>query len=317
LNTVAHVAGATPPATVVDAAIGTITADRTDQIRQLGVPAIYEMQAPALGMNVQKRGRTTRLTTNGRITTINTTLNITYRNRTRLGRSQNAFIITSTNGNQFSAAGDSGSLILNQARGELEGAFPVVGLLFAGGTDAAGTPITIANNINAVFGALNLATVCACVARAVFRAVFAGAEAEAAASAAPAFFRGDTHLLLHKERQYRSLYDRLGKTGGFGAGLDRLIRSEAARVGEVVTQDDEAFGLLVRALRPFGKQPTSFDILETRLDRETVENLLKFAARVAQRSPRLRAKLAFAKVVAKSIEGAKLGHVLRSAKLGI
>ena len=170
VNTVPNVAGANPAVSVVDAAIGTGTVARTDEIRQLGVPAIYELQAPALGMNVQKRGRTTRLTTNGTVTSINVTTLITYRNQTRLGRVQNAFIITSTNGANFSAAGDSGSLILNQVRGELNGTFPVVGLLFAGGADNAGTPITIANDINAVFGALDIETVCTCVARAIIRA---------------------------------------------------------------------------------------------------------------------------------------------------
>jgi hypothetical protein len=123
VNTVANVTGAPPPPlSVVDAAIATVDLDRTDQIRQLNVPAIYEIQAPALNMNVQKRGRTTRLTTNGRITTINVTQTLTYRNRTRLGRIQNSFIIT-TNGNLFSDSGDSGSLILNQARGPVRRRF--------------------------------------------------------------------------------------------------------------------------------------------------------------------------------------------------
>src|SRR5919106_489672 len=43
-----------PAVTAVDAAIGTITVDRTDNVIDIG-PAIYEVQAPALGMNVQKR----------------------------------------------------------------------------------------------------------------------------------------------------------------------------------------------------------------------------------------------------------------------
>ena len=81
---------------------------RTNQAIGIG-PAIYEVLVPAIGMNVQKRGRTTELTTNGQITSVGGTFNVTYRNQTRLGRIANSFIVTSTDGNVFSAAGDSGS----------------------------------------------------------------------------------------------------------------------------------------------------------------------------------------------------------------
>ncbi len=312
VNTVSNVAGAVAPVSVVDAAISTIDVGLTHNLRQLNVPVIYEIQAPALGIFVQKRGRTTLLTTNGRITTINATIGITYRNRTRLGRVQNSFIITSTNGNQFSAAGDSGSLILDQAEGEVEGTFPVVGLLYGGGT-AAGTPITIANDINAVFGALNLETVCVCVARAIIRAIFsAGAEAD---SLGAAWRPGGRSMLHHKERQLHAFREQMLTGGKFGEGLQNLIKAQAARVGQILAEDEEAFRLLVRALRPLVTKPTMHDILETKLDRETVENLLKFSSRVSRKSGNLRLKLAFAKVAARSIEGKKLGQVLRSAKL--
>jgi hypothetical protein len=123
LTTVPSTSPTLPAVTAVDAAIGTMTVDRTDNVLNVG-PAIYELQAPTLGMNVQKRGRTSQLTTNGTITSINGTFTISYRNRTRLGRIANSFVITSTDGNQFSAAGDSGSLITNQQRGQLNNTLP-------------------------------------------------------------------------------------------------------------------------------------------------------------------------------------------------
>ncbi|MGD8817909.1 MAG: hypothetical protein PVJ51_12055, partial [Acidobacteriota bacterium] len=308
VNTVANVAGAVAPLSVVDAAIGTIEVGLTHDLRQLNVPVIYELQAPALGMNVLKRGRTTRLTTNGRITTINTTIPITYRNRTRLGRIQNSFIISSTDGNLFSNSGDSGSLILNQAAGEVEDTFPVVGLLYGGGTLSDGTPATIANNINAVFGALNLSTVCACVARAVIRAIFStSAEGSEAGALGPAWGADGRYMLLHKERQLRAFREQVLASGKFGEGVQSLINVEAARVGKLLAEDDEAFALLVRALRPFVRKATTYDMLETELDRHTVEALLKFSSRVARKSGNLRPKLAFARAVAKSVEGKKLG----------
>jgi hypothetical protein len=306
LATVANVPGANPPASVVDAAIGTIDVDWTSNLLQINVPVIFELQAPALGMNVQKRGRTTRRTTNGRITTINLTTLVTYRNRTRLGRIQNAFVISSTDGNPFSAAGDSGSLILNQAAGELNGTFPVVGLLFAGGRDAAGNPLTVANDINAVFGALDLETVCVCVARAIIRAIFGAELVE----------ERDIGRFLHfKERQLRRLRWRLTRRGRFGEAVEREIRTEAARVGAILAEDDEAFGLLVKTLRPMVRQATVYDILRMKLDREFLENLNRFSSRIARRSRGLRPKVGLAKALLKQLEGLTVGDVIRSAEL--
>lgn len=306
VNTVPNVAGANPAASVVDAAIGTIEAERTDDITQLDVPVIYEIQAPMIGMNVQKRGRTTRLTTNGQVTTINATLLITYQNRTRLGRIQNAFIVTSTDGNVFSSPGDSGSLILNQTAGELAGTFPVVGLLFAGGTNAAGTPITIGNDINSVFGALNLTTVCTCVARAIIDALFAD---EMRAS--------ETSLTMvrRKEKQLRRLRAQLTRSGPLGEVFQDIVKREAASVGKILSEDDEAFGLVVRALRPLLRQPTNFDLLETELTRETLENLATLNSRLARKSSVLKDQLGMAKKLFTQLEGTTIRQLLRSADL--
>ena len=312
VNTVPFVPGGGIPApSVVDAAISTID-EESDDLLDLNVPVIYEIQAPALGMDVQKRGRTTRLTTNGTITTINTTIDITYRSRTRLGRVQNSFIITSTDGNMFSDSGDSGSLILNQTTGELEGTFPVVGLLYGGGENADGTPITVANDINAVFGALNLTTICDCVARAVIRAAF-GSQSVGAELRSPDY----RYFLSHKERQLRKLRNALRDSGRFGGAIEMLIRKETARVGKVITQDEEAFGLLVRALRPFVAQATNLDVMDMPLERDNLDNLLKFAKRVSGKSRAVKPQIAGAAMIARAIEGKTLGQVLRSTSYNL
>ena len=64
VNTVANPPTVPVPTSVVDAAIGSIDAgiDIDHDVLAIG-PAIYELRAPALNMNVQKRGRTTQLTT--------------------------------------------------------------------------------------------------------------------------------------------------------------------------------------------------------------------------------------------------------------
>jgi len=85
----------------------------------------------------------------------------------------------------------------------------------------------------------------------------------------------------------------------------------------VLTHDEQAFGLLVRALRPFVKQPTNLDVLETRLDRDSIDSLLKFAARLSRTAPKMRARIAGAKAIARAVEGATLGQVLRAANLSL
>jgi hypothetical protein len=261
LATVANPPGAPLPAvTAVDAAIGTIDVDWDDDVLQIA-PAIYELQAPAVNMDVQKRGRTTRLTNNGRVFSVNGTFTINYRNNTRLGRIANTFLIRSTDNNVFSRAGDSGSLIFNQREGELGGTRPVVGLLYAGGSFNDGTPFTLACDINAVFGAMNLATICTCVVRAILRATSAAQGLDDAAA---------QRFIRRKERQLRALRSRTLRRTRFGKAFDDFVSAEAPALAKVLIADDEAFGLAVRALEPWLAKTTTLDMLETPIDPETV-----------------------------------------------
>lgn len=302
LTTVANPPGTPLPAvTAVDAAIGTITVDRTDQVLQIG-PAIYELQAPAVNMNVQKRGRTTRLTNNGRIFSINGTFTIRYRGSTRLGRVGNTFVIQSTNGNVFSAPGDSGSLIFNQAAGTLNGTFPVLGLLYAGGTFANGTPATFACDINAVFGALQLTTICDCVVRAIIRAVFGGRASEPA----------DKEAVKLKEGQLRRFRSRHLATTALGKVVDGLITTEAAELGRILMEDDEAFGLAVRAAEPWLLKRTNLEVLESKLDAETAGTMTRLLRHLARRSARLRPQLVALAGAVADAEGKSVKQLLRS-----
>lgn len=89
-------------------------------------------------MKVKKYGRTTGLTS-GRVSAINGTFNVGY--DTGVARFVNQIVIS---GGDFSAGGDSGSLIVVDARRSASDRQPV-GLLFAGSTS-----FTIANPIQAV-----------------------------------------------------------------------------------------------------------------------------------------------------------------------
>jgi hypothetical protein len=282
LTTVANPPGAPlPPVTAVDAAIGTIDVDRTDAVLQIG-PAIYELQAPVVGTDVQKRGRTTQLTNNGRVFSVNGTFNINYRNGTRLGRVGNTFLIRSTNGNVFSRPGDSGSLIFNQRQGELNNTRPVCGLLYAGGSFGDGTPFTLACDINAVFGALNLTTICTCVVRAILRAIFGAQGIDEAAV---------QRLVRRRERQLRSLRSRVVKQTRFGKAFDDFVSTNAASLAGALLANDEAFGLAVRALDPWVTKRTTLDMLEAEVDPETVATVRRLTRVLGKQAKELRPQL--------------------------
>ncbi len=129
----------------VDAAISTANGnvDSSGAILDIGVPC-SNVQAPAVGLSVKKSGRTTGTTT-GRIQSINTSVTVQYQKGCGTGQK---FTQTYTNqivisGNNFSAGGDSGSLIISNDT------YPnPVGLLFAGNSTS-----TIANPASAVVSA--------------------------------------------------------------------------------------------------------------------------------------------------------------------
>jgi PKD repeat protein len=116
----------------IDAAIALTT---TDQVGTATPPDGYGTPrstpvAAAFQMSVQKRGRTTGLTT-GTITGLDATVDVSY--GSGVARFVGQIVIS---GRRFSAAGDSGSLIVTQADNS------PVGLLFAGNST-----VTIANPI--------------------------------------------------------------------------------------------------------------------------------------------------------------------------
>lgn len=302
LTTVANPPGAPlPPVTAVDAAIGTIDVDRDDTVLQIG-PAIYELQAPTVGMDVQKRGRTTQLSNNGRVFSVNGTFTINYRNGTRLGRVGNTFLIRSTDANTFSRPGDSGSLIFNQRQGELNNTRPAVGLLYAGGSFADGTPYTLACDINSVFGALNLTTICNCVVRAILQAIFGAQGIDEATM---------QRLIRRKERQLRSLRSRVLSQTRFGKAFDDFVSTEAATLAGALMNDDEAFGLAVRALDPWLTKSTTLDMLETEVDPETVANVRRLTEVLGTQAKELRPQLEAINGAVGLAEGKTVGVLLR------
>ena len=126
----------------VDCAIAkAVTANMvSSSILFIGAP--HGQAVAAIDMVVHKFGRTTSYRV-GRVTSINTDVSVQYETGTFTFSRQ--IIIQGLNGQQFSAAGDSGSLILERATNK------AVGLLFAGSSTH-----TIGNHIREVLAALNV-----------------------------------------------------------------------------------------------------------------------------------------------------------------
>jgi hypothetical protein len=135
---------------VVDAAIAQIVSGDVDSSGAiLNIPKIAAGGAvtPTLKLKVQKMGRTTCLTT-GKVTGVEATIRVRYPkvcNLTFTGTAIFAHQIQ-IRGRRFSAAGDSGSLVVTT--GSCPGA---VGLLFAGGRS-----VTFANPMSAVLGGFSV-----------------------------------------------------------------------------------------------------------------------------------------------------------------
>ena len=144
-NIVAHFSTTKPLGTAnIDAALAQVVpgaVSSTGSILEVGVPSSTEA-APAVGMGVAKSGRTTGLTC-ATIGSVSTNVAVGYQRGCGQGKKFKIVYLNQVlvNGSGFSAAGDSGSLIVTQAEAQ------PVALLFAGSsTTTIGNPISDVTN---------------------------------------------------------------------------------------------------------------------------------------------------------------------------
>ena len=151
-NTVAHFSTTRPLGTAnIDAALAEVVpgaVSSNGNILEVGVPSKTEA-TPAVSMGVAKSGRTTGLTC-ATIGSVSTNVAVEYQRRCGQGRKFRIVYLNQLliNGSAFSAAGDSGSLIVTQAAAQ------PVGLLFAGSSTT-----TVANPISDVTNAFGVTVV--------------------------------------------------------------------------------------------------------------------------------------------------------------
>lgn len=129
----------------VDGALVAVDAGRAWVDEVTGVGAVAGSTTAALGMAVQKRGRTTEHT-HGTVVSVDATVSVPYGSTIGVRTLRRQLRIVPAGGGRFSDRGDSGSVILTGDR-------RVVGLLFAGAIDGSAT---FANPVAPVLAELNV-----------------------------------------------------------------------------------------------------------------------------------------------------------------
>lgn len=291
---------------VCDAAVGRLDDGVNADLQVLQIaPAPFEIGVAAVGMAVQKRGRTSRLT-NGTVAgtagmppwiTINMA-SPSSAGQVRFGSPGNPRVCrVNSNATGLAAAftrpGDSGSLYFDGQRGRIQSTFPALGLHFAGtfrwvSQQENADDLTVTSvgfDLGGVMAQLRLETVCNCVLRSLLDAIFTGtrsAEREAAAEADAGRWRA--RLAEGMMRRFR---DGILANASVGKQIVAAVTHATPAASRALSQDPIAFGLAVDLLRPWAAAATSLAVLNRKIDSETVRAARGLVERVVELSPEL------------------------------
>jgi hypothetical protein len=145
--------------------------------------------------------------------------------------------------------------------------------------------------------------------RAILRAVFSSQAADEAAV---------QRLVRRKERQLRSIRSRVVQRTRFGKAFDSFVITEAPTLAGALMDDDEAFGLAVRALEPWLRKRTTLDMLEAGVDPDMVATVRRLTEVLVKRAANLKPQLEAINDAVGLAEGKTVGDLLRRGafKLG-
>ncbi len=294
---------------ICDAAVGALDAGINADLQVLQIaPAPFEIGEAAVGMAVQKRGRTSRLTvgtvagTAGMAPWI--TVNMASPNsagQVRFGSPGNPRVFR-VNSNAmglaaaFTRPGDSGSLYFDQNAGRISSTFPALALHFAGTfrwvaaqTNPNNFTVTsLGFDLAGVMGQLRLETVCNCILRSILDAIF-GRNREADREAGSERGGRMDHT-RQAEGMMRGFRDGVLAQSSVGKSIVEAVADTTPDVARVLSQDPAAFGLAVDLLRPWAAAATSLEVLNRELDPETVRRARELAERIMELSPETQGK---------------------------
>lgn len=281
---------------VCDAAIGEL-ADGVNadlQVLQIGA-APFEIATVTGGMEVQKRGRTTRLRTGNVVTPPFVVANITSPDdglvTFGLPGQPRVFRVNSP-GNGLAVAfgmpGDSGSLVFATEAGELQSTVPCVGLYFAGNGRWVSQQTNpnehqvrgFAFDITNVMDQFGLVTVCTAMVRSLLAAIFGGRRSTDADQT-----ERTSELTRRAEGMMRNFRDAVLRRSTIGKVIAEAVAQTAPEVSRVLAADPIAYGLAVDLLEPWARASTSLAVLQRDLDERTVKLAEELAERVVRQAP--------------------------------
>jgi hypothetical protein len=276
----------TAPPNPVDAAIGSASEELVAVVTQIEVPAVLEWTTPTVPdpesederrTKVMKRGRTTRKTTNGVVSAVNTSFIVPYGTDDKPAWAQigeafglpSVFLITHPVGDApFAEPGDSGAVVFSEQEGRLG---PLsLGLLFAA-SQSENLPWAWACTIESVIPTLGVSPICSYV------------EAEVAKSAnrgpkpAPP---GDASLEQTK-RRLRWLWDEALPESPVGREVIEIVRRHASELMLALAADPDLIDRAGDLIRAWLSGDRDADLLDALVDDEKVEALARLVPQLA------------------------------------
>lgn len=261
-------------------------------------PAVYEVTAPQLDMQVEKVGQTTSLTC-GTITQVSI-------DRGHYGSTNDFRVDTDDPALRFAYYGDSGSLIVERNHPDGRAWKRVVGLLWGGIPSEFNA---FAHPIQDVFADLDLTTVCAGLIANLIENLFSSSTSFAAA---PGFGPARRSRML-KKGMARHVEKQLVQTRNGREIADLLDRHRADVVGLLL--DPDGWRASVAALQPLlSDKVTSFELTEHRITQTDIRNLERVIAVAQKRRPDLKPLIALAGTLLRNAEGRSIGELLGSVE---
>jgi hypothetical protein len=264
----------------VDAGIVSLDPSTKAQFRVIDIGKHpYVPLPPSEGLQVNKRGRTTLLTT-GTVKNVDVIMFMRDFNGelVRIGGAGSCFSIQSGPDDIFGAPGDSGSLVVDSAGGAARG------LLFS--ADGMRGGWSYASSLISVMQALELETPCTGSLDAMFmrafwrRQILSSRIGEVENAVSGAFSK---NILT-----FRTAYFKGASEGSVGGALERMFQGLAHELSEALALDEDFAGLMDLALGDWLVQPTVFDMLEYKLPQDFEGRLGRAFDRLREFNPEAR-----------------------------
>lgn len=283
----------------LDATIGAPTGTGiVDATIECSGPAVYEVTAPQLDMQVEKVGQTTSLTC-GTVTQVSI-------DRGHYGSTNDFRVDTDDPAVRFAYYGDSGSLIVERNHPDGRDWKRVVGLLWGGIPSEFNA---FAHPIEDVFADLNLTTVCAGVLANIIENLFSSSTSFAAAPA----FGPSRRSRMPMKGMARHVEKQMVQTKNGRQIAELLDRHRADVIGLLL--DPDGWRASVAALQPIlADKVTSFELVEHRVTQADIRNLERVVAVAEKRRPDLKPLIALAALLLKRAEGRSIGELLGGAE---